>query len=219
MKKSVLFFCFAFLMHNVFAQQNITWNGATNANWSVAANWSPAILPGPSDTVILNSTNPCNVDIDPTIAAIRALGITSSNGLNNNTGAARTITISSNPVASTVLYVEAGSSFILDASPTSFGVSITTYGASGTNSAIVDGTMFIANTSSWSVSNGTASTNVVVSGTGTIHVPSAHTGTNVFVNSTSSNLQRFKIKLEPERRFGSGSGLSGWIYNNFYASH
>jgi len=202
MKKSVLTFCLVFFILNVFAQVNKTWAGANNANWSTPANWTPAGVPTTLDTVILSSINYCNVDINPTIAAIRALGSGNSNGLTNSTGVAKSITITSNPVASPVLYVEAGSTLILAAGAATSGVSISTYGGVGTNNtALVDGTIFIASTSAWNVANGTAITNVTVSGTGTIYIPGPHTGANIFLNSTTSNL-----------KFLNGSTL-GWGRN------
>jgi hypothetical protein len=190
MKKVVLFFAVAFVCNGLFAQVNKTWVGASNALWSVAGNWSPAGVPVATDTVILNSSNNCTVDINPTVAALKALGLGNSNGFINSSGIAKTITITSNPATSPVLYVEAGSNFILGAGGSTAGVSISTYGAAGTNNtALVDGTMYLAYSSTWDVANGTAVTTVTISNTGWIDVPGPHTAINVFANSTTANLK------------------------------
>ncbi|MGC4102780.1 T9SS type A sorting domain-containing protein [Ferruginibacter sp.] len=203
MKKLILLFCFAVALLKGTGQVNKTWIGANNANWSVATNWSPSGVPGATDTVILSSTNYCNVDINPTIAAIRALGSTNSNGLTNNTGVSKTVTISSNPATSPVLYVEAGSNFTLGTFLSTSGVSITTYGAAGTtNTAKVDGLMNLAYTSTWDLTGGTTAATIVdVSSTGTIYLPSPHTAASVFLNSNTTRL-----------RFFSGATL-GWARN------
>src|SRR5947207_2262913 len=147
MKKSLLFFCLVVFTNVLFAQTNITWTGLNGTNWSVATNWSTNSVPTASDTVIFNSNNNCNVDINPTVAAIRATGAGFSNGLLNNTGVAKTITITSNPVSSPVVYVQALSNFILASGGSNAAVSLVTYGGSGNNTALIDGTIFISNTS------------------------------------------------------------------------
>ncbi|MBK7683084.1 MAG: hypothetical protein IPJ26_11760 [Bacteroidetes bacterium] len=40
---------------SVFAG-NYTWTGTTNSNWDASSNWSPAGIPGSSDTININST-------------------------------------------------------------------------------------------------------------------------------------------------------------------
>ena len=39
----------------ILAQQTCTWTGAVSEAFDVAGNWSPAVVPGPADTAVLNS--------------------------------------------------------------------------------------------------------------------------------------------------------------------
>ncbi|HNH22379.1 MAG TPA: hypothetical protein PLY26_09555, partial [Ferruginibacter sp.] len=108
MKRTLLAGCFIFLNSICFSQTK-TWSGANGANWNVAGNWTPSGVPGAGDTVIFNSFNACNVDINPSIAALRVLGA----GGSLIAGAARTISINNNAAANPVLSVASGSSLSL----------------------------------------------------------------------------------------------------------
>ena len=189
----------ALLNHYDAASQNTkTWVGASGGSWSTASNWSPAIVPTSSDTVIFNSANPvCEVDINPSIASLRVI---SSNAVLRSSIANRTISIDNAGDATPVLKVNSGTSLSLGQAGFAFGVSVTTHGASGTNNAQIEGTLFMGYTSTWTVNNVglTAFTNVDISGT--VYLVSSHTAA-VFTNSTLATV-----------KFLSGSSLT-WARN------
>ncbi len=194
MKRTLLAGCFIFLNSICFSQTK-TWNGANGANWNVAGNWLPVGVPGIGDTVIFNSFNACNVDINPSIAALRVLG---AGGSLISTAAVRTISINNNAAANPVLSVASGSSLTLGNG--GFGVSIQTYGGLTPNYADIDGTMNFGFASAWILCNATFTTNTNADISGTINVLSVHTGA-LFTNSSSVYL-----------RFLSGSSLN-WQRN------
>lgn len=194
MIRPLLIACFVFFGTYCFSQTK-TWNGASGANWNVAGNWLPVGVPGAGDTVIFNSFNACNVDINPSIAALRVLG---SGGNLLSTAAARTITINNNAATNPVLSVASGSNLTLGNG--GFGVSIQTYGGATPNYADIDGSLSLMFASTWTLCNAgfTALTNADISGT--INIISVHTG-NAFTNSSTATL-----------RFLSGSSLN-WQRN------
>lgn len=181
MKKYILACCLIPAFYLLPAQTK-TWNGANGANWNVAGNWLPVGVPAASDTVVFNSFNACNVDINPSIAALRVLG---SGGNLLSAAGLRTITINNNAAANPVLSVASGSS--LSIGNGGFGVSIQTYGGATPNYARIDGSMSFGFASSWILCNGglTALTNADIYGT--ITFASVHTGL-AFTNSTASTL-------------------------------
>jgi len=187
MKKSLLFFCFAFLLLNVFAQTK-TWSGPAGGLWSTAANWTPAVVPGPGDTVIFNSLNVCVLDINTTIASLRAMGV----GGNIATSAAQTLTINNNGASSPVLSVASTANLSLGSGA---GLFLTTYGAGGTNNAQIAGNLIFNAATIWEINNVGLSnlTNVDVSGV--VVVAFDHTGP-LFNNSNIATT-----------RFLSGSSL------------
>ena len=183
------------LSQSVIAQNTKTWIGASGGTWSTPGNWSPAGIPAGTDTVIFNSNNPCDMDVSPVIASSRAIGL---GGNIISSGGLRSLTINNGGAASPVLYVAAGA--FLSMGNGGFGINFSTYGASGPNNAQVDGTIFLAFSSAWSVNNAgiTNITNVDISGG--IYLVSVHTGA-LFNNSTTGTV-----------RFLSGSTLT-WARN------
>ncbi|WP_460557796.1 hypothetical protein [Ferruginibacter profundus] len=194
MKKSLLFACFVFLLLNAFAQTK-TWNGPSGGLWSAGANWLPVGVPGVTDTVIFNSANSCDLDVSPSIASLRTLGI---GGNIITSSGAKSMTINNNGAASPVLSVASGSFLSLG---NGGGIFFTTYGAGGTNNAQVAGTLSLGAFSTWEINNGAQSnlTNVDISGT--VNVVFNHGGA-VFNNSTIATT-----------RFLSGSNLN-WTTGN-----
>jgi hypothetical protein len=194
MKKSLLFFCFAVLMNVAFAQPNTkNWNGAPGDLWSTPASWLPVGVPGASDTVIFNSANSCDLDVNPTIASLRTVGV----GANiTTTSGQKTMTINNNGATSPVLSVGAGSALFVG---NGGGVVFITYGAGGTNNAQVAGTLTLNAFSTWEINNGANLTNVDISGV--VNVNFNHGGA-VFNNSTIATT-----------RFLSGSSLN-WTTGN-----
>ncbi len=190
-------FVFALIFGNtVFAQNSKTWVGSSGGTWNTAGNWSPSGVPASTDTVIFNSLNPiCEVDINPSIASLR---VTASNAVLRSSSANRTISINNNGDATPVLKVDNGTSLSLGQAGFTFGVSVTTNGASGTNNAQIDGTLFFGYASTWTVNNVglTALTNVDISGT--VYITSLHAAA-VFTNSTTGTV-----------RFLNGSTLT-WV--------
>lgn len=173
------------------AQNTKTWVGPAAGLWSTAANWSPSGIPASTDTVIFNSNNICDMDVNPVIASLRATGL---GGNIIASGGLRSLTIDNAGAASPVLSVASGSS--LSMGNGGFGINFSTYGPSGPNNAQVAGTLFLGYSSAWTVNNvgATNITNVDVSGT--IWLVAVHTGL-LFNNSTTGTV-----------RFLSGSSLT-----------
>lgn len=154
------------------------------SNWNNAANWSLARVPLTTDTVIFNTGNECNVDIDPGIASLRVSG----GGINLfSTVTNRIISINNNTAASPVLQVATASTLTLGGTSGSAGVSVTTFGSFGSNNAQVQGVLLFGRASSWTVSSGPATTNIDVSGT--VVVTATSTAANVFISSTVATLR------------------------------
>jgi len=191
MKKVILFLGFVVLMNVLYAQPNTKhWNGTIGNNWSDGSKWLPAGIPAATDTVVFSSGNPCNLDISPTIASLRAMGGAGGGGsIVNSTP--QTITINNNSDPSPVLFVAALTNLTIGNG--GIGIAITTYGGGSViNNAQIQGSLNLASASSWTISNGSSITNVDISGTVGAY---AHTGP-LFVGSTISTL-----------RFQSGSSL------------
>ncbi|HRI25805.1 MAG TPA: T9SS type A sorting domain-containing protein [Ferruginibacter sp.] len=181
MKKLLLSGFFGLILGHGFSQTK-TWIGASGANWNVAGNWSPSGVPAATDTVFINSFNACNVDINPTIASLRATG---TGGTFISTAAVRTITINNNGATSPVLYVATGAS--LSFGNGGFGISITTHSASG-NYAQIDGIMGFGFASTWNLCNAGFSSTTNADIAGTLQFVSIHTGTAI-ANGSVANLR------------------------------
>jgi len=195
MKKVVLFFAVALVWNGLFAQINRTWNGSgIPAYWNNPNNWLPIGVPATGDTVIFNSVTACDLNVSPSIAALRATGT----GGNIITGSGpQTMTIGNAGAVPSVLRVDAGANLSLG---NGGGISFTTYGAGGANTAQIAGTLNLLGTSTWAMSNGAGQlTNTDV--TGTVNVTAFHTGPTAITNSIISTL-----------RFLSGSTLA-WARN------
>lgn len=189
-------FVFALLLCNYAVAQNTkTWLGASGTLWSTAANWSPSGVPVSTDTVIFSNSNPCDMDVNPVIASLRAQGV---GGNIIASGGFRTMTINNAADASPVFSVAAGAT--LSMGNGGFGITFSTYGASGPNNAQIAGTLNLAFATTWIVNDAPILNTTVVDITGTINVTSVHTG-NLFNNSSTTTV-----------RFQSGSNLL-WARN------
>ena len=80
----LLILFFGLFVNVVNAQK--TWNGSSGTNWNTAANWTPSVVPQPTDNVIIP-----NVVNQPTISLAAAV----CNNLTINTGATLTVGASS----------------------------------------------------------------------------------------------------------------------------
>jgi len=198
MKKHLFFSSFLLISFACFAQTK-TWNGPNLGTWNTAANWLPVGVPGPGDTVIFNSSNHCDVDINTSIASLRTPG--SAGGYLISTGGNRVITINNNGASSPVLNVASGSFLVLGGLGGTFGVSITTYGGASPNNAQIDGNLSFGYASTWTVCNAGLSfiTNVDVSGI--INPVSLSTPATLIANTSAATF-----------RFLNGS-LLGWGKN------
>jgi len=191
MKAFLLLIFFVFFITVSFAQTK-TWIGPNLGNWSTAGNWSPAVLPTLTDTVIFNTTRECNVDVNATIASFR---VTAGATANLYSTANRLITINNNGAAKPVLHVAAGGTLILGGSSGTAAVSVSTWGAGTTNNSQILGNLFFNLASTWTTSNGVGNTtNIDVSGIVTVTANS--TPASLFITSAAVNL-----------RFLSGSNL------------
>ncbi|MGC4102781.1 hypothetical protein [Ferruginibacter sp.] len=180
MKKTLLFFCFAVVLSKSFSQTK-TWNGPSGGSWSTGANWLPTGMPAATDTVIFNSANACDLDISPIIAALRATGV---GGNILSSGGIESMTIGNNGLVPSVLSVASGSNLTIGNG--GFGISFSTYGTGGANTAQIAGSLNLLFASSWIPCNAgiTNVTNTDI--TGQINVTSIHTGAAITNSSTGT---------------------------------
>lgn len=176
-------FVFALVICNdAVAQNTKTWLGTSGTLWSTAANWSPSGIPASTDTVIFNTANPCDMDVDPVIASLRAEGV---GGTIIASAGSRTMTIDNNAAVSPVFSVASGAS--LSMGNGGFGITFSTYGASGPNNAQIAGTLNLLSATNWIVNDVPILNTTVVNITGTINAVSGHTG-NLLSNSSFSTV-------------------------------
>lgn len=176
-------FVFALMICNdAVAQNTKTWLGTSGTLWSTAANWSPSGVPVSTDTVIFNSGNPCDMDVNPVIASLRAEGV---GGNIIASGGFRTMTINNAADASPVFSVASGAS--LSMGNGGFGITFSTYGASGPNNAQIAGTLNLLFATNWIVNDVPILNTTVVNITGTVNAASVHTG-NLLSNSSFSTV-------------------------------
>ncbi len=198
MKKCLLFFSLVLLLNSSFAQGYKTWNGANGANWSLGTNWLPNGVPGPSDTVIINTANACNLDLSCIIAALRATGTGGS--ILNATGLLKTMTIGNTAASAVPNVFSVASTATLTLGNGGTGIAISTYGPNGTNTSTIAGSLIFGFASVWVVNNSGQTQTTSVDVTGTITAFSVHTGP-LLTNSTIASV-----------RFLNGSTLD-WARN------
>ena len=73
-RATLLSLAFCLLVSSPLFAITRTWTGAVSANWSDPANWSPAGVPGPSDTLVLGKNNSQNRDMINDLPAWTRIG-------------------------------------------------------------------------------------------------------------------------------------------------
>ncbi|HEY1789093.1 MAG TPA: hypothetical protein VGJ73_13105, partial [Verrucomicrobiae bacterium] len=79
MKKALLALLFMGLTVMTGHTQTITWTNTAGGNWSVAANWSPNQVPGPTNTAVISAPGTYTVAFDEN-AAIAGMVLGGSSG-------------------------------------------------------------------------------------------------------------------------------------------
>ncbi len=82
-----------------FGPATFTWTGATDTKWNTISNWSPAILPGVSDTVLIRKTGTNNLSLEVSVT-VGAITIDTFSTLSLNT---QTLTTKGNMVVNGTL--------------------------------------------------------------------------------------------------------------------
>ncbi|HEY5368871.1 MAG TPA: T9SS type A sorting domain-containing protein [Hanamia sp.] len=115
MKKILLFICVFICIRAAKAQISYTWNGSVSSAATVAANWSPNGIPGPTDNAtIVTGSNICALNINASIANLTVTSGTLDLGGN-------TLTISGSNAIFTSGTVQNGTLTVSGATTTTFG--------------------------------------------------------------------------------------------------
>jgi len=218
MKKICFLLCFTLISLCADASVNFWTGSEMSNNWSDPANWANGV-PTVNDTVFFDGvTATVNVDVNPNIAGLQII--------NNSTvvlssGAVTLLTIGNVSVSGlTVFRISAGSSFTIEGTTASRGVSIQTFGNFTTTNAVIEGTfIFGVFTCTWNVNSFPASfCNTSISGTvivaagntGSVMnggISNGNAGTISFLNGSILNWQRSGGSA-PNAHYTNGSLIS-----------
>lgn len=210
----IIFSLILFLSLSAHSQTSYTWTGSVSSVWSVAANWTPAGVPGTDDHIqVVSAANACTLDANRTVSNITVTSGTLNLGGYTLTGTGAAVTLSAgtiqngNLVSTATATITGMGAVTLNCNLNVTSSSITirnatfngttaitktgTVSDNGNNNNTFNGAVAITNNGSGSITFGTTNpdvfngtTTIVNNGTGNITLANNSTG-NYFRGVTS----------------------------------